>query len=416
MSDREFDVVVFGATGFVGRLTAGYLAEHAPVGLRVALAGRSEAKLDEIRQGLPAAAHDWALVVADAGSPPSLQAMAARTRVVCTTVGPYLRYGQPLVAACVAAGTDYLDLTGEVPFVRRSIDEYHGAAEANGTRIVHACGFDSIPSDLSTYLLHRQVVADGAGTMRGTTLVVRAARGALSGGTIDSVRVLSELASDGDMRRVLANPHALSADTVARRVDGRSSEANDFAIVAGRSVDPSLSGTLAPFFMSSFNTRIVRRSNALLDDAYGPHFRYREALNVGRRRGVSTAAAAAVAVGTLGFMGLMALAPTRRLLDRVLPKPGTGPSAEAREKGFFITDTYTQTTTGARYRLEIRAQGDPGYRATATMLGEAAITLASCRDELPDRAGVLTPAVAFGDVLVDRLRKAGMTFEVSQTS
>jgi len=412
-NSREFDVIVFGATGFVGVLTAKYLAEHAPAGTRIALAGRNEAKLEQTRASLPSAAHEWPLIVADADSPASLDAMAARTRVVCTTVGPYLRYGEALLAAVVNAGTDYVDLTGEVPFVRFSIDKFGEQAASTGARIVHSCGYDSIPSDVGVHLLHQQVTADDEGELTDTTLVVKM-RGGISGGTIDSARVIADLARQPETRRVLSNPHALSSGPgEVKRVD-RKSEPSDAAIFSADRVDPSLKGVLAPFIMASYNTRIVRRTNFLLGGAYGDRFRYAETMAVGRNPVLSRVAAGAVAAGLGGLFGGLAFKPTRVVLDRVLPKPGEGPSEKTRENGFFEHRTYTTTTTGKRYMAKVAAQGDPGYKATAMMLGESALTLALDRDKLPDRRGVLTPVAAMGDALVDRLRGAGMTLEVSQ--
>lgn len=413
-ADREFDVVVFGATGFVGELTAAYLAHHAPAGTRIALAGRSETKLADVRRRLPAAAADWPLIVADAASPASLDAMVARTRVICTTVGPYLRYGEALVVAAATAGTDYVDLTGEVPFVHFSINKAAEIAEASGARIVHSCGFDSVPSDLGTYLLYRKATDENLGTLTDTTFILKSMRGGASGGTIDSVRVIAEQAKDSQTRRLLLNPQSLSGTPGDTPKVSLSSEPSDISIVRARSVDPSLSGTLAPFFMSSHNTRIVRRSDALLDGAYGPDFHYAETMNVGGVPGLSTLFAGLVSVGTGAFLGAMSFAPTRKLLDRVLPDPGQGPSEKARDNGYFVTETYTQTTTGRRLRSQIRASGDPGYKATALMLGESALTLALDRDALPARAGVLTPAVAMGDALISRLGAAGMTLTVDE--
>ncbi|MEP9390838.1 saccharopine dehydrogenase NADP-binding domain-containing protein [Gordonia sp. VNQ95] len=413
-SDREFDVVVFGATGFVGALTAKYLAEHAPAGTKVALAGRSETKLADVRRRLGGHAAHWPLIVADSSSPSSLDAMVARTRVICTTVGPYLKYGESLVIAAASAGTDYVDLTGEVPFVHFAIDKAHETAQATGARIVNSCGFDSVPSDLGTYLLYRKVSDDDAGTLTDTTLILKSFRGGVSGGTIDSMRVIAEQAKDSQTRRLLLNPQALSGTPGNTPKVAMSSEPSDIAIVRARNVDPSLRGTLAPFFMSSHNTRVVRRSNALLDNGYGPDFHYAETMNVGSIPGVSTLAAGAVGVGVGAFLGLMSFGPTRRLLDKVLPEPGEGPSEKARDNGYFVTETYTRTSTGRRYRSTIRAKGDPGYKATAVMLGECALTLALNRDKLPKLTGVLTPAAAMGDALVDRLRGAGMTLEAEE--
>ncbi|MCZ4551760.1 saccharopine dehydrogenase family protein [Gordonia rubripertincta] len=416
MSDREFDVIVYGATGFVGKLTAEYLAKHAPAGTKVALAGRSEHKLAQVRFNLPAPANEWPLVIADSDSPASLDAMAARTRVVCTTVGPYLKYGENVLAATVNAGTDYVDLTGEVPFVRLSIDKFHDQAASNGARIVHSCGFDSVPSDIGAYLLHKKVAEDGEGTMGDTTMVVRSFRGGISGGTVDSMRVIAKEAGDANTRRTLLDPHALSTEPGGYAGIKRSAEPGDMAMVSGSKVDPSLRGTLAPFFMASYNTRIVRRSNAILDNAYGKDFHYGEAMYVGGIPVVSTAIAAAVAAGTTAFLGAMSIGPVRSVLDRILPKPGEGPTEKVRESGHFTTETYTTTTTGKRYRSRMVAKGDPGYKATAVMLAESALSLALHRDDLPPRTGVLTTAAAIGDVLIERLRGAGFRLETERLS
>ena len=413
-NEREFDVVVYGATGFVGELTAKYLADHAPIGTAIALAGRSESKLSATRFRLPARAHDWPLIIADADSPSSLDAMVARTRVICTTVGPYLKYGESLVVAAANAGTDYVDLTGEVPFVHFSINKAHDAAVATGARIVHSCGFDSVPSDLGVYNLYTRVHADGAGDLTDTTMVVRSFRGGVSGGTIDSMRVVADQARDAEKRRLLLNPQALSGTPGDTPRVSMSSEPNDMSIVSAKKVDPSMRGTLAPFFMASHNTRIVRRSNVLLDNAYGEKFHYAETMNVGGMPGVSTAVAGLVGVGTGLFLAAMSFRPTRSVLDRVLPAPGKGPSEKTRDSGYFVCDTYTTTTTGRRYRSTVRAKGDPGYKATAVMLGESALSLALDRAELPARSGVLTPAAAMGDVLTRRLRDAGFTIDAAE--
>lgn len=411
---REFDVIVYGATGFVGELTARYLAEQAPDGTRIALAGRNETKLAAVRRRLPARASSWPLVIADSDSPAALDAMCARTQVVCTTVGPYLRYGENLVIAAATAGTDYVDLTGEVPFTRFTIDKADEIARGSGARIVNSCGFDSIPSDLGAYLLYQKVVEEKAGTLGETTMVVTSFRGAVSGGTVDSMRVIAEQAKDPETRRLLLNPRALSGGPGAMPQAGPGSEPSDITPVDAKKVDPSLRGTLAPFIMASYNTRVVRRSDSLLDDAYGPDFRYQETMSVGSLPVLSTLAAGAVAVGTGIGLAAMSFRPTRKLLDKVLPKPGQGPDERAREAGHFTTQTFTTTTTGRRFRSQIRALGDPGYKATAVMLGESALALALDRDRLPQRAGALTPAVAMGEVLADRLRVAGFVIEVHE--
>ncbi|PGH47139.1 trans-acting enoyl reductase family protein [Streptomyces sp. Ru87] len=386
---RDLDIVVYGATGFVGELTAAHLAAAAPRSTRIALAGRSRERLEATRSRLGERARDWPLLVADAHDTAALGGIAAAAHVVVTTVGPYARYGMPLAHACAAAGTDYTDLSGEVLFVRDSIDAHHELARGTGARIVHACGFDSVPSDIGVHVLHERVRADGAGEMTGTALVLTSVRGGISGGTIDSLRgQIDTMRTDRARRRQVLDPYTLSPDRAAEPDLGRQS---DFALLRGSAVSPALRGTLAPFVMAPFNTRVVRRSNALRGHAYGSRFRYREAMAAGRGP-LSPLIAAGTAAGIGGLLAGLALPPTRRLLDRLLPAPGTGPDEETRERGHFTADLFTTTTTGARYTARFRAQGDPGYRATAVMLGQSALALALDRDALPDSpGGVLTP-------------------------
>jgi short subunit dehydrogenase-like uncharacterized protein len=404
---RTHDLVVYGATGFVGRLLAAYLAGAAPAGLRIALAGRSRSRLEQVRGELPAAARDWPLVEADSTDAASLAALAASTRVLATTVGPYLRHGLPVVEACARAGTHYADLTGEVLFVRRAIDATDAVARDTGARIVHACGYDSIPSDLSVLLLAERARADGAGGLHDVQLVATA-RGGVSGGTVDSVRAqFEELGRDTTARRVVGDPYALSPDRDAEPDTRQPRDAGP----PSRTPDGRWT---APFVMASFNTRVVRRSNALQDWAYGRGLRYGEVMGCGW--GIPGAAAAtAITAALAGFAAAMSLPPTRSLLDRVLPDPGSGPGEQTRARGWFRMEVDATTGSGRRYRATAAGQGDPGYAATAVMLGETVLGLALDGDRLPDRAGSLTPATALGPVLVERLRAAGHTYEVAET-
>lgn len=412
---REFDVVVFGTTGFVGELTARYLAEHAPAGTRIALAGRSEAKLLAVRERIGGPAAAWPVIVADVDSPASLDAMVARTRVVCTTVGPYLKYGESLVVAAATAGTDYVDLTGEVPFVRFSIDKAHDLAAASGARIVHSCGFDSIPSDLTVFALHRRAEADGTGDLLDTNLVVRSMSAGVSGGTVASALEMFDAASaDPELRRALEDPYTLSPDRGAEPELGGQS---DTRWHRGAEIAPELAGYwTGAFVMAGPNTRIVRRSNALLDYVYGRRFAYAEQMSCGRSVAAPVIAglvtgvqAASAALGTRFFNKL-----PRTLVDKVVPKPGNGPSEAARENGHYTIETYTGTFGGARYRATIAQQGDPGYKATAVLLGESGLALALDRDKLSDLLGVLTPASAMGDALLTRLPAAGVRLDVER--
>lgn len=406
-SERDHDVVVFGATGFVGKLTALYLAGAAPEGTRVALAGRSQSKLEAVRREMPGAAAEWPLVVADSSKPEDMKSLAESTQVVATTVGPYYRYGMPLVEACADAGTDYADLTGETLFMRRSIDTCHERAARSGARIVHTCGFDSIPSDLGVMCLHMHAAENGSGDLGETTLVVRKMRGGASGGTIDSARGQIDAAkADKSLRKVILDPYGLSPDRSAEPDLGP--EGDPMKPVH----DEVLGGWLAPFVMGTVNSRVVRRSNALQAYAYGRTMRYRELMATGSGP-VGAAKAAAVTGGIASLFGGLSFGPTRMLLDRVLPDPGEGPSEEAREKGFFNIEVHSDTSSGAHLVCTIKASGDPGYKATAVMLGESALAMALDGDSLPDAAGVLTPSTGIGTALLERLRAAGHSYDVA---
>jgi short subunit dehydrogenase-like uncharacterized protein len=413
-SSREFDIVLYGATGFAGKLTAQYLAE-AGGNARIALAGRSHDKLLAVRETLGEHAQSWPLISADASQPSTLNAMAAQAQVVVTTVGPYAKYGLPLVAACAAAGTDYADLTGETWFIRESIDLYHKQAMDTGARIVHSCGFDSIPSDLTTFALHRRAEKDDAGQLGGTNMVVRSVSGGVSGGTVASMlEFLRTLSSDPEAKRLLADPYTLTPDRAAEPELGGQP---DVRLRRGRQIAPELDGYwLGAFVMAGVNSRIVRRSNALLDYAYGRVFEYSEQMSMGR----SLAAPAAAALATGGNVATMALGSRlinrlpSRLVERIAPNPGTGPSESARENGHYTIETYTTTTTGARYRSRISQKGDFGYKATSVLLGESGLALALDRDRLSDLRGVLTPAAAMGDVLLARFPAAGVSLETAR--
>ena len=413
-AERELDIVLYGATGFAGKLTAEYLAKAAG-DARVALAGRSHDKLLAVRDTLGETAQSWELIAADTSQPSTLNAMAARTQVVVTTVGPYTRYGLPLVAACAAAGTDYADLTGESMFIRESIDLYHKQAMDTGARIVHSCGFDSIPSDLSVFALHRRVAEDQAGELGDTNLVVRSFAGGVSGGTVASMmEVMRTASTDSEARRLMNDPYTLTPDRAAEPELGGQP---DLRWRRGRDIAPELDGYwVGPFVMAAVNTRIVRRSNALLDYAYGRRLEYAEQMSMGRSFAAPVVAAmaaggnaATMALGTRYFDRL-----PQGIVERIAPKPGTGPSERAREQGHYTVETYTTTMTGARYRATMSQKGDPGYKATSVLLGESGLTLAMDRDRLSDLRGMLTPAAAMGDALIARFPAAGVSLATTR--
>jgi short subunit dehydrogenase-like uncharacterized protein len=408
---RKYDLVLWGATGFTGKLVAEYLTRRYGVDREVkwALAGRNPGKLEQVRAelaGIEAKAVKLDLIVGDANDRASLAPVVKDARVVITTVGPYAVHGKEMVAACVEHGTDYVDLTGETNFAREIIDLHHERAGQTGARIVHSCGFDSIPSDLGTLVLQEEMKARHGVRCAEVKFYMGEASGGISGGTLASMMNLFSLAaSDKNARRLMGDPYALNPDRKERGPDGRDQ--------SGPRWDPDMKRWTGPFVMAAINTRVVRRSNALLGWAYGKDFRYSECMSFGTGpRGWLTAAG--LTAGIAGFALAAAWSPTRALLEKKLPGPGEGPSQQKREKGFFVVRLLgigEQKNGEAPRLLEVvRGQADPGYGETAKMLSEAALCLA--KDNLPTRGGVLTPASAMGVRLVERLRKAGMTFSV----
>ncbi len=399
MSDREFDLVLAGATGFVGRLTAAHLARSAPADLRIALAGRSREKLENVRGDLPEAARGWPLLTVDVTEQSQADGLAARATAVATTVGPYAVYGRQLVNACAHAGTHYADLTGEVLFAHDSVTELHAIAASSGARIVHSCGFDSVPSDLAVMLADQAALEGGAGRLVDVTLHVRAAKGGISGGTIDSMRQQMIAMRKGPATRsIVTDPDALA---VERTVYGRGPGS------IGK--DSATNRWHGPFVMALYNTRIVRRSWSITHrDA---PLIYDEVIDTGRGA-AGAAKAVAIGVGTLGLAAAMAAKPTRLLIDKALPAPGEGPNDEVRAAGRFEIEIDARTNSGAEFTATVAAPYDPGYDGTAIMLGESALALAA--GEGPERAGVLTPATALGQALVTRLRAHGFTLRAER--
>jgi short subunit dehydrogenase-like uncharacterized protein len=417
MTTRRFDIVLFGATGFTGKLVAEYLAGAAPRDLRWALAGRNREKLEAVRRDLGAiasAAADLPILVADADDERALAELVPQTTVICTTVGPYMKYGAKLAAACARAGTHYCDLTGEVPFMRASIDANHEAAKASGSRIVHACGFDSIPSDLGVLMAFDHAKRVHGRGLSWAKCYAGPSRGGVSGGTVASMLTIAEEAQrDRGMRKLVFDPFGLDPEP-RRKDDGSQRDPRKVTW------DEDLGAWVGPFFMGVVNSRVVRRSDALVDH-YGDGFRYTELWSFGKgARGYATASAVTYGLGAT--LAAAMVPATRKLLElTVLPAPGEGPSREAIERGFFKWKVLAETEPGEggrRVRLAGRIEGkrDPGYGATARMLGEAAMCLAHDEAELPKAAGVLTPATAMGMRLVSRLRAAGMVFEIGDAA
>jgi short subunit dehydrogenase-like uncharacterized protein len=385
MADRRYDIIVFGATGFTGALTAEYLARHAPPGMSWALAGRNMGKLEDVRRRLGDAWAELPLLRADSDDPVSMRVVAEATKVVITTVGPYIRYGEPLVAACAATGTDYVDLTGEPEFVDRMWLSYHEQAERSGARLVHSCGFDSIPYDLGVQFTVEQLPEDLAISIDGFMRT----KASISGGTYQStIEILSRLRSSSKVAR---ERRRLEGDPVGRRVRG----------ISGRPHPDQFAGGWVVPFPTLDPATVLRSARAL--DRYGPDFSYSHYAVVGPLPMlVGLGAAAGVAVA------LVQIPPARDLLLK-LKGPGEGPSEERRAKSWFSIRFAAHTGDGAELRTEVRG-GDPGYTETSKMLAESALCLA--HDDLPDHAGQLTPAVAMGPALRRRLEAAGIEFKV----
>lgn len=381
---REYDVVLFGATGFTGALTADYLARHAPAGLRWALAGRNRGKLEAVRARLGDGAADVPLLHADSTDPASLAAVAGAARVVITTVGPYLAHGEPLVAACAEAGTDYVDLTGEPEFVDRVYLAHHATAERTGARIVHACGFDSVPHDLGALHAVQQLAATGPVRLRG---VVRS-NATFSGGTFHSA--LGQFSRARQMRSVMQE---------RRRAEPRPEGRKVRAVQGKPHRDPVLGYWLLP--LPTIDPFVVARSGAALP-AYGPDFAYSHYAGTKTLR-----YAAGGALGAAAVMGAAQVPPLRSFLLGRVPA-GNGPDEKRRGKSWFTVD-FVAEGDGRSVHTRVSG-GDPGYDETAKMLAESALCLAL--DDNPPTAGQVTTAQAMGDNLLARLQAAGIRFEV----
>ncbi len=405
MMNKSFDVIVFGATGFTGQLVAEYLQSHygSSSSLRWAMAGRKLSKLAAVRDAIGAPA-DLPLIVADASDPTALQGVAKQTKVVLTTVGPYQLHGEPLLAACVAAGTDYVDLCGEPGWMAQMIAKYDMAAKASGARIVFSCGFDSIPFDLGVVFLQAESMRRFGVPCKTVHGRVRRLKGTASGGTVASLLATVEaMGRDPTLAAVMANPFALTPGFT-----GPPQPAGDAAIH-----DELAQAWAGPFVMAMINTKNVHRTNALLGHAFGTDFVYDEMMLTGKGRSGELRARGLARNNRWQNLAL-GFAPARALLRRfVLPKPGEGPSKEARENGFYDLQFIGQTADGKTLRASVKGDRDPGYGSTSKMIAQAALCLAE--DLWGDQmtGGVWTPGAAMGLVLIERLRAhAGLQFAI----
>lgn len=382
MAKRQFDVVLYGATGFTGRQTVGYFANFAPPDLKWAIAGRNLGKLKALKSGVP-------VIVADSSDQNAVDAMVKQTRVLLTTAGPFALYGTGIVDACVRFRTHYCDITGETPWVRGLIDRYHEKAAADGTRLIPLSGFDSVPSDLGAILIYGALGAQTA-----TVKALFQMAGGLNGGTLASALNMAETGADKLMR----DPFLLSPG-IERPLKGFERDP------AAAAFDEDAKTWTAPFVMSPINTRVVRRSCQIL----GLDFAYQEYLNL--EGPMAGPMAVGLAAGSALLEAGLRFSPFRQFLRLVAPAPGTGPSERTMDDGWFRCQFVGHTSDGRVARALIADKGDPGNRVTVKCLCESALALAL--DELPARAGFITPSTGLGNTLVNRLRRRGMELSVS---
>lgn len=413
MTTPNYDLVVFGATSFVGQILTQYLADHLSgqaETLRWAIAGRSEAKLKDVKRSLGVAGQSLPIIVADAANEAELQAMCAQTRVVVSTVGPYALYGEPLIKVCAKSGTDYCDLTGEAQWIRKMVEKYESTAQRSGARIVHCCGFDSVPSDMGVYFLQQHANQQWGIAATQIKMRVKALKGGASGGTVASLmNVVQEAMADPSLRKELVNPYSICPQNHGFTAHQHYVKAAEF--------DADFDAWTAPFVMAAINERVVHRSNALSGKAYGNQFTYDEAMLTGS--GLKGRLNALTVVAGLGaFMLGAAIKPIRSVMERfLLPKPGEGPSPEAQLAGRFDIRFFGRTDEGQTLRVKVTGGRDPGYGSTGKMLGQAAISLAL--DHVKDGTkvgrggGFWTPATMFDERYIERLTShAGLCFEL----
>lgn len=408
MSDTQYDLIVFGATSFVGEILCRYLAENYGIDgdVRWAAAGRSQSKLEQLRSSLGKTAESLPLLVADASDEEALTGLCEQTRVIISTVGPYALYGEPLIKVCVSTGTDYCDLTGEVQWVKRMIDRYQDQAVQSGARMVHCCGFDSIPSDMGVWHLQKASTEQFGTVCETIRMRVKAMRGAASGGTVASmINITKEAAGNPELRKELSNPYSICPPGHGFTTRQKN--------VTSPELDPESGRWAGPFIMAGINTRVVHRSNALSGNAYSDNFRYDESMLMGKGfKGRLSATGFVLGLGA--FLAGAAIKPTRWVMENyLLPKPGEGPSPEAQEKGFYDLRFYGETADGQKISTKVTGDRDPGYGSTAKMLAQAALSLAFDVDKSEKAGGFWTTATAFDQRFIDRLEKnAGLTFMV----
>ena len=403
---RSYDIVLFGATSFVGEILTGYMLEKYPLNgtLKWAIAGRSEHKLATLKASFGIAASSLPTMLADTSDPASISALVGATKVVVSTVGPYALYGEPVIKACAAQGTDYCDLTGEPQWIKKMIDRYEDVAKITGARIVNCCGFDSIPSDMGVYFLQEKAKQRFGQYCSTVKMRVKTMKGSASGGTVASMmNMIKEATKDKELRKLLTNPYALCPlghPYTAKQTDLKTP-----------AYDKDMQAWVAPFVMAAINVRIVHRTNSLLNDKYGNNFLYDEAMITGKSI-LGGMGAAAFSAGLGGFMMAAVVPPSRWLMEQtILPKPGEGPSLKAQLAGHYDLRFVGKTDDGQEIRCKVSGDRDPGYGSTAKMLGQSAACLVEDIAKEDKAGGFWTPASIFGSKIIGRLEKhAGLTF------
>ena len=396
--EKIYDIIIWGASGFTGRLAVDYIYKNQNnSNLTWAVAGRNESKIKDILDG-----KNVPILIADSHDKESLVDLVKKTKVILTTVGPYARYGSELVEACAENGTHYCDLTGEVHWMRYMITKYQNTAKESGAKIVHTCGFDSIPSDIGVYFLQKNMRELYGVNAKQIKYRTRGFSGGASGGTVDSLMSMMEQAKkDSSILKIIANPYALNDKE--KGLDGPDKMSPYF--------DKDFDAWVGPFIMAGINTRVVRRTNELLNNIYGDNFEYNEGSITGKGpKGLIGATTSGVVTG--GMAGMAAFSPTRSILKSFLPKPGEGPSEETMENGFFEIELLGihPTDRDKDMRVWIHGDKDPGNKSTAKMISESAMALA--QDDLSVGGGFWTPASAMGDTRINRLPNAGVTFKI----
>lgn len=407
--NSNFDVIVFGATSFVGQILVQYLTDQfnhpGKETLSWAIAGRSQNKLNEVKEKVQQP--ELTTIIADAHDESAIKAMCDQAKVIISTVGPYALYGETLVKVCAESGTDYCDLTGEVQWINLMLKKYEASAKASGARIVHCSGFDSIPSDMGVYFTQKEANQSLGEYCNNIAMRVKAAKGGASGGTIASMlNITEEVVKNPALRRDLLNPYLVCPE-------GHGYKARQFD-TKKPTFDKDFNGWTAPFIMAAINTRIVFRSNALLGSPYGTDFKYDEAMLVGKGvKGRLTATA--IVAGLAAFFVGAAIKPTRWLLSNyVLPKPGEGPTPKEQVEGYYDIRFVGKTPSGKEILTKVVGQGDPGYGSTSKMLGQVGACLALDNELMAEKeGGFWTTSTLLGDRLIERLEKdAQLKFEV----